>query len=88
MATSNSKETMEERLRKMRGYLAYKNGVKPFVVFKDSDIPALLERKPRKVEDLALIKGFPLEGARVEKYGKDICSVFDTKYKIPEMNSF
>lgn len=79
---------LEERLRKMRGYLAYRNGVKPFVIFKDSEIPLLLKAKPKKIEDLALVKGFPLEGSRVQKWGKEICSVFDVKFKIPELKAF
>jgi ribonuclease D len=88
MAKSVVSESFDERLKRMRGYLAYKHGVKPFVIFKDSEIPAILEKKPRSLEALAEIKGFPLSGARSQKWGKEICSVFNKKFKIPEMNSF
>lgn len=70
----------EEPLRKLRGNLAHKSQMEPFKVFNDEMLRALLEKKPRTLEELATVKGFPKGGARVTKYGTDIIGVFNKNY--------
>lgn len=71
----------EEPLRKLRGSLAHKAQMEPFKVFTDEMLGELLQKKPRTLEELATVKGFPKDGARVTKYGADIIAVFNKSYK-------
>lgn len=54
----------EELLRKLRGNLAHKSQMEPFKVFNDEMLRALLKKKPRTLEEIATVKGFPKDGTR------------------------
>ncbi|WP_394863480.1 HRDC domain-containing protein [Paraclostridium bifermentans] len=74
----------EELLRKLRGHLAYSKQMKPYQVFNDENLNELLKVKPKTVEQLMTIKGFPEDGARVRKYGQAIVDIFVKEDKIED----
>jgi ribonuclease D len=76
----------EELLRKLRGHLAYKKGVEPYVIFKDSELYEVLYVKPKTLEDLAKIKGFPAKGKRVAGWGQAIVDIFTTPDAIEDFD--
>jgi len=78
-------EKTEELLRKLRGHLAYKKQVKPYVIFKDAELVDILKVEPRTLDELATIKGFPRQGARVTKWGQSIVDIFN---KTDEVEDF
>ncbi|WP_417566650.1 DNA helicase RecQ [Marinobacter sp.] len=57
-----------EALRACRKALADKQGVPPYVIFHDTTLFGMLERKPRTLEELAEVSG--VGAAKLEKYGK------------------
>ena len=67
---------LEEELKRLRNRLALKNGIAQYSVFKDEQLEELLKRKPKTIDELVSIKGFPKNGARVAKWGQDIIRVF------------
>ena len=69
--------TERELLEKLRGHLAYKSRMEPYKVFRDVELELLLQARPKTIEALARIKGFPRDGARVTKYGKSIIDIFN-----------
>ena len=75
----------EELLRKLRGHLAYKKQVKPYVIFKDTELEEILKVEPKTLDELATIKGFPRTGARVTKWGQSIVDIFN---KTDEVEDF
>lgn len=76
--------TERELLKKLRGYLAYKKGVEPFRVFRDVELELLLEARPKSIQELTKIKGFPAEGKRVLGYGEAIISIFNKPSEIKD----
>ncbi|PPI83306.1 DNA helicase RecQ [Marinobacter maroccanus] len=57
-----------EALRACRKELADKQGVPPYVIFHDTTLFGMLERKPRTLEELAEVSG--VGAAKLEKYGE------------------
>lgn len=76
----------KELLQKLRGHLAYKVGMEPYKVFRDQELDLLLEKRPKTLEELAKLKGFPKDGARVTKYGKAIIDIFNRSGQIDDFN--
>lgn len=74
----------EELLRKLRGHLAYAKQVKPYVIFKDEELVAILEKQPKSLDELSTIKGFPRDGKRVEKWGQSIVDIFTQTEKVED----
>lgn len=74
----------EELLRKLRGHLAYAKQVKPYVIFKDEELKEILSKRPKTLDELSTIKGFPREGKRVEKWGQSIVDIFTKTEKIAD----
>lgn len=67
----------EELLRKLRGHLAHASQMEPYKVFTDENLNELLKVKPKTLDELKGIKGFPEKGARVSKYGQSIVDIFN-----------
>ncbi|WP_449287274.1 DNA helicase RecQ [Marinobacter sp. PE14] len=57
-----------EALRSCRKELADKQGVPPYVIFHDTTLFGMLERKPRTLDELAEVSG--VGAAKLEKYGE------------------
>ncbi|SNB55752.1 ATP-dependent DNA helicase RecQ [Marinobacter sp. es.042] len=57
-----------EALRACRKELADKQGVPPYVIFHDTTLFGMLERKPRTLDELAEVSG--VGAAKLEKYGE------------------
>lgn len=57
-----------EALRACRKELADKQGVPPYVIFHDTTLFDMLERKPQTLEELASVSG--VGAAKLEKYGE------------------
>ena len=57
-----------EALRACRKELADKQGVPPYVIFHDTSLFGMLERKPRPLDELAEVSG--VGAAKLEKYGE------------------
>lgn len=57
-----------DHLRACRKELADKQGVPPYVIFHDTTLFEMLERKPRTIEELGEING--VGAAKLEKYGE------------------
>jgi len=68
-----------ELLRKLRGRLAHQKQVAPYVIFPDDVFVHLILRRPKTLEELAMVKGFPQEGARIQKWGPAVVAIFGNK---------
>lgn len=75
---------IEILLKKLRGHLAYAKQVKPYVIFKDTELADLLKVKPKTLEELSTIKGFPSTGKRVSSWGQSIIDIFTKTDKIED----
>ena len=71
--------SLEEELKRLRNSIALKSGIAQYSVFKDEQLEELLKRKPKTIEELSSIKGFPKDGSRVSRWGQDIIKVFQHK---------
>lgn len=74
----------EELLRKLRGHLAFKSGVEPYKIFNDKNLAALLEAKPKTIQALGAVKGFPIDGKRVAAWGQAIIDIFTRADKVED----
>ena len=61
-----------EALRKKRMELAVKHNVPPYVIFHDSTLREILDKKPSSVDDLRFISG--IGEVKLERYGAEILS--------------
>jgi ATP-dependent DNA helicase RecQ len=59
-----------ETLRETRRQIAAKAGVPPYVVFHDSTLREIAERKPRTLLELAEVQG--IGAAKLERYGEAV----------------
>jgi ribonuclease D len=74
-----SNNQQRELLAKLRGRLAYKSNCAPYLIFSDELMEELLSVKPKTLDELSTIKGFPRDGKRVTKWGPAIVDVFCEK---------
>src|SRR5207237_10601103 len=65
-----------EALREVRRKLATEAGVPPYVVFHDSTLREIAERKPRNLNELSTVQG--VGAAKLERYGEALLSVLST----------
>ena len=81
-------EINEENLKRLRGHLSYKSGVKPYVIFPDSIVDTLLDKQPKSIAALSQIKGFPSGGERISKWGEPICNFFKGDLTVSSLSLF
>ena len=67
---------MFDALREARRKLAADAGVPPYVVFHDSTLREIAERKPRDLNALAEVQG--VGAAKLERYGEAMLAVLST----------
>lgn len=77
---------IETALRKLRGRLAYSKQCEPYKIFRDVELNLLLSEKPRTIENLSKIKGFPKTGKRVQNYGQAIIDCFNRPESIEDFD--
>lgn len=68
--------SLETELKNLRNHIALKNNIAPYSVFKDEEMQNLLQVKPKTIDELCKIKGFPRKGVRVTKWGSQIIDIF------------
>ena len=71
-------------LKKLRGHLAYKKQVKPYVIFRDKELFSLIMCRPKTLDELAFIPGFPRDGSRLNKWGDAIIAIFNRGSEIED----
>lgn len=65
-----------ELLLDLRSKLAYEKTGSHSYSFSDDELESLLKSRPKTLDELGKIKGFPREGKRVEKFGSNIVDIF------------
>ncbi len=75
--SSKSNELIFNELKKYRLAKSREEGVKAYYIFTNKVMEELIEKQPKKVEDILGIKGFGK--VKTEKYGEDILGIF-SKY--------
>ncbi|HZC38285.1 MAG TPA: DNA helicase RecQ [Sphingomicrobium sp.] len=65
-----------EALREARRRIAAETGVPPYVVFHDSTLREIAERKPRDLNELARVQG--VGAAKLERYGEAMLAALST----------
>jgi ATP-dependent DNA helicase RecQ len=65
-----------EALREARRRIAAQAGVPPYVIFHDSTLREIAERKPRNLNELSTVQG--VGAAKLERYGEAMLSVLST----------
>lgn len=65
-------ETIVNRLHKLRSDLAKKAGKGQYGSFNDQILIQIVMKRPKTLEELATIKGLPLNGKRVQGFGQAI----------------
>lgn len=71
--------TSEQRqaLVNLRAQLVGSMHVQPFTIYQDATIEALLKAKPKTLEALSKVKGFPAKGKRVQGFGEAVVAIFN-----------
>lgn len=67
-------ESLVNELKKCRVSIARREGIKPYMVFTDRQLNAILDAKPISERELSWVEGFDEEKAF--KYGKEISRIF------------
>lgn len=66
----------KEQLIKLRSEVAKRSGQSTYLVPNDKEIEVLLKVRPKTIQELTALKGFPLKGKRVASYGQAIVDIF------------
>lgn len=66
-----------ELLIELRSVLIGKLNTLPFTVYDDATLERLLLARPKTIEDLTKVKGFPAKGKRVKGFGELIIKIFN-----------
>lgn len=66
----------KQQLLELRRQVAKKSGQATYLVPNDKEIEMLLKVRPKNIEELTSIKGFPKTGKRVAAYGQAIIDIF------------
>lgn len=61
--------------RKWNYGIIYQENIKPYYIFKDSEMMSLIEQRPKNSEELLKIAGFGQ--VKIEKYGKEILKILN-----------
>lgn len=72
-----SEKEQIEALLKLRSKLAFEAKTKHSWSFSDDELKRLVIAKPRTLDALGELKGFPREGKRVKAYGQLIIDIFN-----------
>lgn len=62
-------------LKNWRRKRAYEEQIKPYIIFSDSTIIEIVNRKPKNIDELMVIRG--VGEKKINKYGKDIINLID-----------
>ena len=77
---------MRDKQRKLlldlRSSLIGKLNTMPYCIYTDEAIEALLNAKPKTIDELTKVKGFPKEGKRVKGFGEAILAIFNNTDQI------
>lgn len=74
-----TEQKQKEALLNLRSELAYKVKGNHSWSFGDKELTELLKIKPKTLDELGKIKGFPRDGKRVKAYGNLIVDIFNNK---------
>lgn len=69
----------KELLLELRSKLSFESRTKHSWSFSDTELASLLDARPKTIEELGSIKGFPIKGKRVAAYGEAITEIFNGK---------
>jgi len=72
-ALTGAAGTLFEALRALRLRLAREQGVAPFIIFHDTTLAALAERRPRSLAELAGLPGMGQK--KIERYGAEVLAL-------------
>ena len=78
-APNKTKEKLVAELKAFRLERSRQEGVKPYYIFNDAQMEALIEKNPKNEEELCQVPGFGK--VKAEKYGKEILGILDKEYK-------
>lgn len=67
----------KEQIKELINKIAKEDGKSSYLIPSEEEIERLLEVKPKTLTELGSIKGFPLNGKRVSRFGKDIVNIFN-----------
>lgn len=76
----------KELLEKLRSALIGQMHVQPYIIYDDNTLQLLLEKKPKTMEELTSIKGFPKGGKRVSSFGAQILAIFNDADSISDFS--
>lgn len=77
-SVQNVKESQEKLIAQLKAFRleqSKKENIKPYYIFKDSDMMSLIEQMPKNSEELSKVSGFGQ--VKVEKYGKEILNILN-----------
>jgi ribonuclease D len=75
----------KELLIELRSQLVGKLHTQPFTIYTDSTIDELLKARPKTLEELASVKGFPADGKRIKGFGEAIIEIFKNTNRIEKI---
>lgn len=72
-----------EMLLELRKAIAKKSGQATYLVYNDVELEMLLKERPKTLEELTALKGFPKTGKRVAAYGNALVRIFNLQPSTP-----
>lgn len=70
------RETLEQELRDYRLRKSREEGIKPYYIYNNQQMDAIIEQMPKTIEELLKING--IAEKKCEKYGKDILHIINS----------
>ena len=72
-ASNNTKEKLVAELKAFRLERSRQEGIKPYYIFNDAQMEALIEKNPKNKEELCQVPGFG--NVKAEKYGRELLGI-------------
>lgn len=86
MVPIRTKNKQKELLNAFRSQMSREKKIKVFKVFTSKNIDDIIEAQPQTIEELAKIKGFPLDGMRINGYGEAIINIIKNTDSVKEIS--
>lgn len=71
----------KELLINLRSKLVGEKHTLPYTIYTDDTIEELLKVRPKSIEELSKVKGFPAKGKRVKGFGEAVVAIFTSEIK-------
>jgi HRDC domain. len=79
------RDKQKQLLLELRSQLTGMLHTQPFTIYDDATIERLLDAQPKTIKELAEVKGFPVNGKRINGFGESVIAIFSKTDRIKKI---